>query len=44
MNLNDLYEERMRIDQEQRDLNDAVLKDDREYLPEEQEKWDKLPC
>jgi HK97 family phage major capsid protein len=42
MNLNDLYEKRMRLDKEQRDLNDAVLERDGVYTEEEQAKWDKM--
>jgi len=41
-NLNDLYDERCRIDKEQRDLNDAVLERDGVYTAEEDEKYDKL--
>ena len=41
-NLNELYDERCRIDKEQRELNDAVLGRDGVYNPEEEEKWDKM--
>jgi len=42
-NLNELYDERCRIDKEQRDLNESVLaREDQTYTAEENEKWDKM--